>query len=131
MYSDLCCVRDASVFVCKCISILICCIEWNCVDPGDALCFYISAVARSTHLSHSSDSTFVFFAFLPLNTFLTKDKILETDLNFSSWFHVSALAKCGLKSIVGQSGFRFGSVDGWKMSEKLFSQRRSKCVPKA
>ena len=62
LYSDLCCVRDASVFVCKCISILICCIEWNCVDPGDALCFYISAVARRTHLSYTSDSTFVFFA---------------------------------------------------------------------
>ena len=132
MYSGLCCVTDASVFVCKCISILTSCIiEWNCVDAGDALCIYISAIARRTHLSYSSDSTFVFFAFLLLNTFLPKDKTLKTDLNFSSWFHVSALAKCGLKSKVGQSGFRFGSMDGWKMSQKLFSPRSSKRVPKA
>ena len=118
--------------ICICVqTILTCCIEWNCVDAGDKLCIYISAVAKRTHLSYSSDSTFVFFAFLPLNTFLPKDKTLETDLNFSSWFHVSALAKCGLKSIVGQSGFRFGSMDGWKMSQKLFSQRSSKRVPKA
>ena len=59
--------------ICICVqTILTCCIEWNCVDAGDKLCIYISAVARRTHLSYSSDSTFVFFAFLLLNTFLPK-----------------------------------------------------------
>ena len=43
--------------ICICVqTILTCCIEWNCVDAGDKLCIYISAVAKRTHLSYSSDS---------------------------------------------------------------------------
>ena len=96
-------------------------------------CIYISAVARRTHLSYTSDSTFVFFALKHLSPIRQNFRNWS---NFSSWFHVSALAKCGLK----WSGAKWiqifitnGSMDGQKMSQKLFSQpqRRSKHVPKA
>ena len=91
-------------------------------------CIYISAVARRTHLSYTSDSTFVFFALKHLSPIRQNFRNWS---NFSTWFHVSALAKCGLK----WSGAKWiqifitnGSMDGQKMSQKLFSQpqRRSK-----
>ena len=67
-----------------------------------------------------------YFRFLRILAFKhLSPKTLKTDLNFSSWFHVSALAKCGLK----WSGAKWiqifstnGSMDGRKMSQKLFSR---------